>query len=568
MANTISTHDLNTLMQSDGLYAVIDVRDWGEFSLGQIPGVSCIPRGSLEKYISVLVPQTAIHTVLYCDTGQRSTRAAASLESLGYSMVSILDGGMNAWTAAGYETQHGWSLRGKEYGERLQVEEDIPDITAEELHTRLTQGEQLYIFDTRTEPEFQAAHLPSAYCAPGGQLALIAPEVVQDTQRTIVTNCAGRTRSLLGAHILRRMGFANVYALNGGTGAWRIAGYAEELEKGDGTSLPELAETGIKAGNKFAERLAKEDDIPSLTPQELHDRQTTGELLYLLDVRLLDEYQAGHIPGGNFCPGTQVALLVESLVGVKNAPIITMCDSRARATIAASLLKGAGYPNVSILDGGTAAWAEHGFQLETGTPQEIDFGQPVWMARLLQGLPTGVEPQPLPVPGLAEARAQAELLSPQGLQAKLSTGEQLAVLDVRSAGDFVTAHVPGARWLSRGRLDIEIEQYVPNKATRVVLMCRTGNLSPLSVPALKALGYQHVAVVQGGYNAWQAAALPSEKGLGDQSGNAAYEQLATEEVGLFGTGPYGFSHERMAKYLRDEEELGQKYRSKSAESAE
>ena len=65
---------------------------------------------------------------------------------------------------------------------------------------------------------------------------------------------------------------------------------------------------------------AEEDDIPSLTPQELHTRQASGELVYLLDVRLLDEYQAGHIPGAHFCPGTQVALLVESLVGVKNAP--------------------------------------------------------------------------------------------------------------------------------------------------------------------------------------------------------------------------------------------------------
>jgi rhodanese-related sulfurtransferase len=184
------------------------------------------------------------------------------------------------------------------------------------------------------------------------------------------------------------------------------------------------------------------------------------------------------------------------------------------------------------------------------------------MARLLQGLPAGVQPEPLPVPGLAAAQAQAELLTPQALQDKLSTDEPLALLDVRSAGDFATAHVSGARWLSRGRLDIEIEEHVPNKAIPVVLMCRTGNLSPLSVPTLKALGYQSVAVLQGGYNAWQAAELPTEQGLGEQSGNAEYEQLAIEEVGLFGSGPYGFSHERMAKYLRDEEALGQKYQPK------
>ena len=75
------------------------------------------------------------------------------------------------------------------------------------------------------------------------------------------------------------------------------------------------------------------------------------------------------------------------------------------------------------------------------------------------------------------------------------------------------------------------------------------------------MGYQHVAVLQGGSNAWQAAELPTEQGLGDQS---KYEQLAIEEVGLLGSGPYGFSHERMAKYLRDEEALGQKYQAKRA----
>ena len=46
MASTISRQALKMLMDSETLYAVIDVRDWGEFSLGQIFGASCIPRGS------------------------------------------------------------------------------------------------------------------------------------------------------------------------------------------------------------------------------------------------------------------------------------------------------------------------------------------------------------------------------------------------------------------------------------------------------------------------------------------------------------------------------------------
>jgi rhodanese-related sulfurtransferase len=358
------------------------------------------------------------------------------------------------------------------------------------------------------------------------------------------------------------MGFAHVYALKGGTGAWRIAGYGQELESGSGTVIPAVLAASQAACAQFAQRVASEDNIPFLSPQELWARQEEGQLLYLLDVRQFDEYQAGHIPGALFCPGTQAALLVECLVGVKNATIITVCDGHTRAILAASLLQGTGYPHVCVLDGGTKAWADQGFSLEAGAPQEIDYGQPVWMAQLLQGLPAGVEPQELPIPGLAEASAQATFITPEVLQSKLVLGERLALLDLRSAGDFATAHISGSRWLSRGNLDLQIEQVVPHKATPLILMCRKGKLSPLSVPTLRNMGYQQVAVLQGGFDAWKASPFPVEQGLGEQS---EFEELAIAEAALLGSGPYGFSHERMAQYLRDEEALGHKYRPKGAQ---
>ena len=163
MLTTINAQELKTLMESNELYTVIDVQDWGEFVLEQIPGVNSVPRGYLEKYFPVLVPKKNVKVALYCDTGQRSARAASTLEALGYTHVVILKGGLASWKAAGYGTIHGWSLRGKEYGERLHVQEQIPDLTVEELHARLARGEKFYILDTRTEPEFLAAHLPSAY---------------------------------------------------------------------------------------------------------------------------------------------------------------------------------------------------------------------------------------------------------------------------------------------------------------------------------------------------------------------------------------------------------------------
>jgi rhodanese-related sulfurtransferase len=556
MATIISVQALKRLMESDTLYAVLDVRDWGEFTLEQIPGTNSLPRGHLEKYSAVLVPKKDVQVVLYCDTGQRSTRAAATLESCGYTTVSVLDGGLRSWKTAGYKTIHGWSLRGKEYGERLQVEEDIPELMAEELHARLARGEKLYILDTRTEPEFLTSHLPGAYSTPGGQLAVTVTDIAQERNAPIITNCAGRTRSLLGAHLLRRMGFPQVYALKGGTGAWRIAGYGNELQSGPGVVSPPVSVAGQAAFAQFAERVATEDNIPFMSARELKTLQERGELCYLLDVRQLDEYRSGHVPGARFCPGTQTALLVECFVGVKNAAIVTICDSRARGILAAALLKGMGYPHVFVLDGGTTAWSANRFAPATGEPYEVDYGQPGWLARLLLGLPAGVEPQALPVPGLADAHAQASVIAPETLQTRITTGDRCTVLDLRSAGDFATAHIPGARWLSRGRLDLQIEQEAPDKNAEMVLYCRKGVESTLSLSMLNTLGYRSVAVLEGGFEAWKKAGFPTEQGLGAQ---AEWEELAIAEVGLFGSGPYGYSNERMAQYLKDEEELGTKY---------
>jgi rhodanese-related sulfurtransferase len=147
----------------------------------------------------------------------------------------------------------------------------------------------------------------------------------------------------------------------------------------------------------------------------------------------------------------------------------------------------------------------------------------------------------------------------------ITTGESVVLFDLRSAGDFGTAHIPGARWLSRGRLDVQIEREATDKTAGVVLYCRMGNESTLSAPVLKDLGYDKVVVLAGGFAAWKDAQYPTEQGLGAQ---AEFEELAIAEVGLLGTGPYGYTNERMAQYLKDEEALGAKYRRKRQRESE
>jgi rhodanese-related sulfurtransferase len=152
-------------------------------------------------------------------------------------------------------------------------------------------------------------------------------------------------------------------------------------------------------------------------------------------------------------------------------------------------------------------------------------------------------------------------ISAAALKILLESDELYAVVDVRDWGEFTLEQIPGTSSVPRGHLEKYVPVLVPNQDLRVVLYCRQGNESTLSALTLKHLGYANVLVLQGGFTAWKDAGWPSEQGLGTQ---AEFEELAIAEVGLLGGGPYGYSNERMAKYLKEEEELGAKYHARTA----
>ncbi|HVN29063.1 MAG TPA: rhodanese-like domain-containing protein, partial [Candidatus Binataceae bacterium] len=538
MAETIDAIRLQGLMHSDAPFALIDVREWGEFSLGQILGARNIARGSLEKYLPFLVPDRAVTLVLMCDDGRRAALAAKTAEQLGYTRVTVSAGGLEGWKLAGGETYGGWSLTGKDYGERLLVEENVPELIASALHEMLNRGERVTILDSRPYSEFKASHLPGAHSAPIGDLALVAADFASDPSVPIVTNCAGRTRSIIAAHLLLRMKLPNpVYALKGGTGAWRIAGWGDELARGEDPAKQQPSSASLSAAGYFARRLRSEDQIAVITPDALHARLASGELVYVLDVRSGEEYVAGHILGARFCSATQVQFAADALVGVPNAQVVVMSDDDARSTAAGSILKGMGYLKTAVLDGGYPAWSARGFETETGAPFEIDYGQPMWLARFLQDFPPVLGKQrQLPVSGIDRVRERVKFISANVLQEKAA--KPLVIIDLRGAGEFASGHIPGARWLSRGRLELDLAE-VAHPDTRLVLYSRDETRSVLAAATLSELGYTDVTVLQGGFENWKRSGRPTDDGLGAQP---ELEEIAAAEIGLFGTGKFGYSN--------------------------
>ena len=306
MSTTISSESLDALLKGSGPFALIDVRETGEYNNAHIPGASLIPRRDLESQIGDAVPHAATPVVLCDDDARRATLAAATLTGLGYSDVSVLDGGINRWVTQEYPTEWGVNVPSKDFGEKVEVVHHVPEIDAVELNERIESGEEIVILDTRTPEEYQRLCIPGGRSVPGAELALRITDITKDLSddATVVINCAGRTRSIIGTRVLQRMGMPNVVGLKNGTAGWSLAGYS--LESGaDRLELPDLSEEGIAAAEAYADRLAEEDGVQYIDVEGLQAlmARRSDETVYLVDVRTEQEYADGHIPRIPLVPG-------------------------------------------------------------------------------------------------------------------------------------------------------------------------------------------------------------------------------------------------------------------------
>jgi rhodanese-related sulfurtransferase len=297
------------------------------------------------------------------------------------------------------------------------------------------------------------------------------------------------------------------------------------LEQGaDRVTLPKPSPEGIAAAEAYAMRLVGEDgvrlvDIPAL--RTLMERRQQ-ETVYLIDVRTEKEYAAGHIPGFRWFPGGQAVQRSDDVAVVKNCPVVFACDGKARAIFTASWYRQIGFQDVYAVDGGTTAWVAGGLALDPGLAEPAPFG-------------------------LAEASSKVHPVSPQALQAS----QPPVVIFVDTSQDFARGHVPGARWVPRGWLELWIGNIAPTHHTPIAVTCTDGRNAALAGATLHDLGYQEVSVLEGGMAAWQRAGLPVEHGL---SG------VMTPPTDVLLSGP-DRNFADMMNYLRWEEALGTKYAS-------
>ena len=109
---------------------------------------------------------------------------------------------------------------------------------------------------------------------------------------------------------------------------------------------------------------------------------------------------------------------------------------------------------------------------------------------------------------VAEAKKNISEISPQDAATKLETGDAV-IIDVREKDEWDEEHIPGAVHMSRGTIELDVEEKVPDTNTMVICHCGGGGRSALAAESLQKMGYENVRSMAGGFKAWRAAGLPT-----------------------------------------------------------
>jgi rhodanese-related sulfurtransferase len=460
--------------------AVVDVREGDRYASGHISVAVELPFSEIELRAAELLPRAHVRIVVTDDDGTSLAQAAAArLLAIGYQNVRVLAGGLRGWAAEGNELITGLNSLSKALGEFVERHYHTPKIGAGALQELLSSGQDVVVLDTRPLEEFNHISIPGGIAAPGVELLHRVFDAVPSPTTRVVVNCAGRTRAIIGAQALLNAGIPNpVVSLENGTAAWLLA----RLEPARGATAqagrPSVA--GLAKAREAAARVAARFDVRTIDRAALDTfrSERADRTLYLFDVRTVEEFEAGHLPGALSAPGGQLVQATDRYVGVRKSRIVLLDDpDLVRASITASWLYQLGVSDVFIHPVTAAD------RTDTGRVEK----------RVLGDLYSG------------------ETLQPVDLAALIASGAVLLDLEAPPPYFRERLYIPGSIVARRSTLTSRLDLVLGTGP--IVLTSSDGALARLAATELVWLGKRRVLALAGGTAGWIAAGL-GEPGRG------------------------------------------------------
>ena len=465
----------NKLLNKEEI-AFLDIREEDPHAQEHPLFAANIPLSRIEIDAYGKLPRKNVSIVTLDDGGGDAELAAQRLMNLGYTDVSVFEGGVQGWKRSGGELFRDVNVPSKSFGELVESKRHTPSLSAQEVKKLLDDKEDVVVVDVRRFDEYNTMSIPSGISVPGAELVLRLPELAPNPKTKIIVNCAGRTRSIIGTQSLINAGIPNeVNALRNGTIGWTLAG--QELDKGQSRRFKEVSENTASEASNRARSVADRANVKRTTLAEIEKWKSQAErTTYLFDTRTPEEYEAGHLSDFRSVPGGQLVQETEMVAPVRGARIVLADPSSSvRANMPASWLAQMAW-DVYVLDGVKISDLN-----ETGP----------WKA---------------PLPTLP----QVQFVDAATVSHWLKTDSNTIAVDFSTHANYVKGHVPGSWYALRSQLADAIKK-IP-QVDRYVLTSTPSQLSLFIAQEFQSLSKSEVLVLEGGNAAWTAAGLEIETG--------------------------------------------------------
>ena len=466
MARTIDARTLRAWL-NDGLeIALLDISDGGPYSRGHILVATGVPLTNFETHIVRLLPRRSVRIVLTDGDGSGLERAADILETFGFADVHALEDGNNGWARAGFHLFSGSNIVSKAFGEIVEQRLGTPHVDAPTLRSWIAEGRQFALFDVRPLAEYRTVSIPGATNCPGMETVFRLPALLDDPNLPVVVNCAGRTRSIIGAQSLRDFGLPNpVFALENGTMGWQLHGF--EPDNGQSNLVAAPVGDDLATARSVARALGERHAISLIDKATLDDwLEDATRTTYVFDVRLADDFAFARFPGSVNAPGGQLIQSTDTFAAVRHARIVVIDEHEVQAIMAAHWLTRMGW-NVAVLTEPLEHLCEHG---------------PVTTATL-----STPDDRAIPVDA-AELR-------------ELHDAGSCSIIDVGESYWYRQGRIPGSYYAMRSRLAVALSDF--DRARTLVFCCSAGNLAPFAAGDAVRLGFTDVRYLTGGRAAWR-----------------------------------------------------------------
>jgi rhodanese-related sulfurtransferase len=374
----------------------------------------------------------------------------------------------------------------------------VTAVDPDALAALLEGDDEAAVLDVREPPGYAEGHVPGSTLVPRRVLERRLPELVPRPETPVVLVDAAGERTARDAAWLADLGYDNARGLAGGVAAWAERGReVVAMEAG-------VYSTAFNVPSKrFGEEVAARRDPASVSPDRLAAWREAGEDPLVVDVRTPGEHRAATVPGAVNVEGVDCPAYVEALRD-PGQRVVVHCAGRTRSIVGTATLERRGLEEVYALTDGTSGWTLAGYDLERGADRhvravDLDEAERRDAAAFADDL-------------LAEA--DVERLSPADL-ADLRAGDATVYpFDVRTVPEFEAGHVPDTLGVPGGQAIQRADDHVAVRDGWVVAVSETVVRAAVTAYWYAEMGFENVAVLDGGLAAWRDDGRPVETGCG------------------------------------------------------